>query len=403
MTQVTGKGSIIALEKGRNCRKWQLRVPVGLDPITKKYRAKTRRFKGTKTEAEQELRAFINELESGIRVDTINITFGEYSIRWLQMRIDSQEYALGTIRKEDYHIRTLNKYLTNVRLLDLERDTIRSLYIALRKEGGLNGKSLTGATVHHIASTLNHILADAVESRIILWNPCNKKDKPRIDTKEKVALSIKEAQSLTVRLNEGEPEAHCMGILLALTCGLRRGEVMGLRWSDFDQEAGVLNIRNTLPSDGKVLKEPKTKAGRRRIPLDPQTLVRLNEWRITQCIQLLELGLTQGEARPIITNAEGSFMHPQNFARWWNKNKEKFGVDVSIHQLRHTFATLLVANGVDIVTAKTLMGHSDTKTLTEIYAHSVPENVSRATELIGGILYKDEPAEGAKEEALKPA
>lgn len=392
MAQVTGNGSVIAQEKPeRTCRKWQLRVSIGRDCITKKYITKTKRFSGTKTQAEKELRAFINELESGIRTDTRTLTFHEFANAWLEERIMAGEIEEGTIRRLRYHIKTLSSHIGNVRLTELNAETITSLYIKLKNGGSLQGESLSGTTVSHMAVTLKCILEDAVNRDIVLRNPCQKVRRPRRDTKEKAALSEIEARRLIRLLIEGEPTAFKMGTLFALTCGLRCEELVGLRWCDYDKEKRTIRISHAMPCDSRQLKEPKSGAGKRTIPLSAETFKRIEEWRGVQAKYLLSIGAPPTQTTPILTTEAGGFIYSENLSRWWGKFRERNGFEgYSLHQLRHTFATLLVANGVDIVTAKTLMGHSDTKMLTELYAHVVPENVSKATELIGDILYSKE-------------
>ncbi len=392
MAKVAGKGSIIPQEKPeRTCRKWQLRVSLGRDYVTGDYITKTKRVQGTKTQAQKELREFINELESGIRTDTQNLTFGEFADNWFQEQVMAGDIELGTQRKLDYQIRTLCKHIGNVRLLDLNAETITSLYILLKNGGSLKGGSLSGTTTHNMAIALKNILSDAVRRDIILRNPCDKVKTPKLDTKEKKALSKEDARRLIGLLIDGEPDAHRIGVLLAIMCGLRREEVMGLCWGDLDESSKSIKINRCLPSDVRQIKEPKSKASKRTIPLDERTFEHLKRWKVKQGVLLLGLGLSQGSTRPIVTSEIGSFMHPENFGRWWRNWGKKNGFEgYSLHQLRHTFATLLVANNVDIITAKKLMGHSGTQMLTDIYAHSVPENVSKATEMMGGVLYGKE-------------
>lgn len=389
--KINGKGSIVQLDKTvskKKCRRWQLRVPVGKDYISNKYHTKTRRFTGTEKQAEKALSEFITELETGVRVDTKDMTFAQFSELWHKERIKSGELQRGTLRRTDYRIRSLNKYIGNVKLSDLDRKTIIDLYSELRNGGSLSGNPLSGTTLKGIAITLNQVLNEAVARDILLRNPCKTIPTPTIDTEEKEALSKDDAQLLIGLLMEDTPDAHRLAVQLGLTCGLRRGEATGLRWRDYDQEANCIRITHALSADGKELKAPKTKSGKRTIPLDVNTSKRLAEWKSIQENQLKEIGVAQTGNTHIVTSSLGGPLHPQNLTRWWERYRVKHGFDsISFHQLRHTFATLLVSNGIDIVTAKTLMGHSDTKMLTELYAHAVDENMTNATKKIGDILY----------------
>ncbi|MCL2746286.1 MAG: tyrosine-type recombinase/integrase [Coriobacteriia bacterium] len=404
-SKIAGRGSIIALEQPeRKCRRWQLRVSTGYNHLEKKYVTKTRRVTGTKTEAQKELRSFIRELESGIRTNTTELTFSEFAEGWRQERILSGEIEKGTQRNDERHIRALNKHIGNIRLLDLNAETIASLYIVLRNGGSLSGKPLSGTSARKIAITLKSILSIAVQRNVLAKDPSLGIKMPSVDTPEKEALTAGEARELVKLLTEGTPDAQRTGALLALICGLRRGEVLGLAWGDLDTEKGHITISRSLSSDSKGTKAPKTRSGKRKIPLDLRTYEHLKKWREVQAEELSKLGLQQDAKRPIITSKVGGVVLPDNFSRFFRRflkrNKLKA---ISLHQLRHTFATTLVANRIDIVTGKTLMGHSDTKLLTELYAHAVEENVSDAMQTIGGVLYGDDDKEVVKTSTAEAA
>lgn len=394
MAKVTGRGSIRPQEEGYRCRKWRLYVTLGKDPMTKERIQKSRRFEGTKREAEAELKAYINELESGIRIDSMDLTFSEYAERWLKERESTGELKKGTYRKNDQHIKALNMHIGDVKLVDITPTTIKSVYQAFREGKSASGRPLANTSIRCIAITFGAILTAAVDEEIILRNPHDKVKKPKVDTEEKKALTKDEARRLIWLLNDGDPNSHTIGALLALTCGLRRAEVLGLRWCDFDKEKRSIQVVRTLSADGREVKTTKTKAGRRTIPLDEVTAKRLEDWRVVQSTYFISIGLPQTNERYIVSSTTGGNMHPENLARWWKKYSKKNGLSgYSLHQLRHTYATLLVAQGTDIVTAKTLMGHTDTKMLTELYAHLVPENASKAADMIGNTLYADEDTE----------
>jgi len=330
-------------------------------------------------------------LESGIRTDTTELTFSVFAENWRKERILSGEIAKGTQRNDERYIRVLNKHIGNIRLLDLSAETIASLYIALRNGGSLSGKPLSGTSVRKIAITLKSILATAVRRDILQKNPADKVKIPSADTPEKEALTTSEAQEFVRCLTDGVPDAQRTGALLTLSCGLRRGEALGLVWSDCDMENGYITISRSLSSDDKGTKATKSRAGRRKIPLPPQVREHLKRWHEVQTELLSELGLPQDASRPIVTSKVGGVVLPDNFSRWWRRFVKRNNLkSVSMHQLRHTFATNLVANRIDIVTAKTLMGHSDTKMLTELYAHAVEENLNDAMKTIGEVLYDDD-------------
>lgn len=389
MAKIRGKGTIVPLEKPeRRCQKWQLRVSVGRDPVTGRYKTKTRRFEGSKTEAQMELRAFINELESGVRTDTTEMTFGAYAERWLRAREASGQVARGTLRKDRQRVSYLLPFIGDIRLLDLTADVLERAVLRLLTEGGKGGRPLSGTTVNGAFVTLKQVLDDAVRKDVLLRNPCEKVTPPRKDTAEKAALDKTRARHLACLLTDGPPDARRMGALLALCCGLRRGEVLGLRWQDVDFESRVLHVSHSLSADGRELKGPKSAAGKRAMPIGGPLLDCLRAWRGVQGRYLVSLGIMPDGGCPIVTNSEGGTIHPENYGRWWRAWADENGYpDLSFHQLRHTYATMLVAQGTDLVTAKGLMGHSDASMLTSVYAHQVDENRIQAAQGIQSELF----------------
>lgn len=391
MPRIESKGSLVALDKPeRTCRRWRMQVSLGRDYVNGGYKRISRVFRGTKGEAQKALRTYIAELESGLSLDSKNACFAEYAVAWISEREMSGEYASGTIAKNRYMLKTLLPYIGGVRMGDIDAATVSSLMIAL-KSGGKGQKPLAGTTTHDIFVMLKHIMKHAVERDVILRNPCDKVKAPKVDTEEKEALSKTDARAMVAMLTQSETSAGAVGALLALCAGLRREEVCGLTWNDFSFEDGCIRVAKALVEGDVKPKEPKSKASRRIIPLDPETLSFLSRWQSTQLFDLLAKGIRQSGETPIVSDLSGGYMNPSNLSRWFRSFAEENDLpQCGFHKLRHTFATLMVANGVDMVTAAALMGHSDTTMLAKVYAHAVPENLSNATKAIGGVLFGEE-------------
>lgn len=391
MAKIQGNGSIQPLEKPeRTCRRWRLRVNTGFDHITGKYGQKTKTFRGTKTQAQAALRDFIEDVESGMKLKRAQTPFSVYADEWLETRKLSGDISSGTLRKNTTDLKRLKQYIGNVSLNDLDAENITRALIQVKTHGGQPGAPLSGTTMNGVFRVLKQVLESARKARIIPSNPCENVQAPRKDTKEKEALSRDDARRLTALLTDGEPEPKTVGFLLALTCGLRREEVCGLCWRDFDPAAKCIRVEHAYSEDECKEVEPKTKSSKRIVPLVPETLARLNEWKSLQEFQLWILGVGQSQDTPVVSIADGGHMHPQNFARAWKRYRKRHGFgDYTLHQLRHTFATRLVASGVDIKTAATLMGHASVNMLERVYAHFVPENAERAIAALGEDLFGD--------------
>ena len=384
--EIVGKGSIEHLGTTKDgVNRWRLTVSLGRDHIDKGYKRERRVVRGSRREAERALRLFVNELESGLRADK-KLVFADFAKTWLEERRQSGNYSVNTIKKNEYMLRVLMPYLGDVRLLDIDSMTISSLFVKLRSDRG--GKPLSGTTAHDVFVMLNHMMKDAAHHRLIASNPSEVVKAPKTDTEEKEALSRDEARRMIELLSEGEPDANRTGALLALCAGLRREEVCGLRWKDFDAEAGCVRIAQAVTEHDKAPKPPKSKASVRAIPLDPDTAKRLGEWKERQKAELQDIGVEQVDSTPVVSNGVGEYMIPSNLSRWFRGfvAQNSFG-RCGLHKLRHTFGTLLVASGIDLVTVAHLMGHSDTAMVSKVYAHVVPDNVVRATKALGGVLY----------------
>lgn len=386
---ISSKGSIIPLEKPvKTCKKWKLQVYLGKDKLTGKEVKKSRRFSGTKKEANRALREFIEELEEGIVEVDKAITFGKLAEAWLKDRKSS--VRKGTYRKDKNNANNLRFYMENTRVYNINADLIIEVLGKLSSEGGRSGKPLSGATCQGIFISLNLIMKKAIKEKIVRNNPCSEVEsryRPKCDTREKDSLSLSEAQYLQGILLTGEPNSHKMGLLLALNCGLSREEFTGLTWADIDFTTHSLRVQYANTADGAELMTTKNDYRKRIIPLEASVYARLKEWKELQREKLYDQEICTGSDTPIVSNKVGEFTHPEAFGKWWRRYRKKIGLEgYTLHQLRHTYATILCASGVDIITASKLMGHCDTTMLSRIYAHMIPEYAREAANKVGSIL-----------------
>lgn len=383
-------GCIVPLEKPvKTCRKWKLQVSLGYyDPVKKCYPKKSRRFKGTKTEAKRALREFIAELESGIAPVDNDILFPALAQMWLDEREGTVSNA--TMRKNREQVRGLNFYLSTSRVCDIDLTTVRTMFSVLRAEGGRSGKPLSGTTCQGMFATLSLILDYAKYKKLLDENPCkhiDRKSRPRPDTQEKEALSVEQVKLLMQAVQDDEPTGKKMGIMLAVSCGLCREEFLALQWRDIDFDQMCVRVHRANTSDDAELVSTKNEYRSRILPIDEMELQRLSEWRELQTAKLMAKGIAVTPQTPIVSNPVGELMHPEAFAKWWRRWRNKIGLEgVGLHQLRHTYATILCASGIDIVTAFKLMGHKDATMLARVYAHMVPENARRAASTVSDIL-----------------
>lgn len=395
--KVLGEGSIVALEKPeKTCKKWQLRVAVGLDAFSDTYKVKTRRVRGSKKTARILLREFIEELEDdgAVSFDADKITLGTFAKEWLEERRTSvNPPRAGTLRNDEVSVRTIDNAIGGVRLADLNAQHIATFYRGLVSgETSLSRKPLSGASAHKKAATLQQILDVAVRRRLIPFNPCSlleKSERPKVDTPERMPLTDEDAMKLIDALYAGEPESHTIGALLAIELGCRREELLGLSWGDVDLQHGIVHIQRAYTQDELQLMPTKSKMGDRFIPIYGSPVhKRLIEWREVQSLRLEKLGMGQDNATPVVTSRVGGRIVPNNFYRWWRKYCEKCGIaPCGLHTLRHTYATALGRSKVDLKTIQKLLGDSTGAVALNIYQHYVEQNGADAMSLVSGLYH----------------
>jgi integrase len=405
--KVRGAGTIEKL-KGRNT--WRIRFNLGQDPATGKYRYSAwRTVYGNKSKAQEELARYRQELENGFKVDAEDFTFSAFADLFISQRRDLGTYSPSTIRDGEYQVRHLNRYLKDLLLRDVDSLTINRMLAQFAKDDH------SPAAVKRVYATLNQILHEAYVQDLIATNPCDKVKTPKKPKPTVNFLNDTEVSRLMVVLDDAEHEAdelgeqhrktaprrehnfekcqvrsahkraQVMAIRIGLATGARRGEVLGLVWGYVDLNRATLRIAQQMTKDG--LRKPKTERGSRVVSLDGDTVRKLAEWKHLQNEYLNQLGIEQATSTPVITNEMGGFCDPDGFSQWWRKFCKAQGFEeLKFHSLRHTQATLLIAQGVDIKTVQNRLGHTLASTTLDLYAGVIPAKDREAADLIGGIL-----------------
>ena len=403
--KVTGEGTIVQLEKDKpkgKCRRWQLRVPVGKDVRTGKYKARTRRVTGTYTEATKALRAFIDEIENNRAKRRSGTTLQECTDEFMRRREESGEFTANSNTTYRCLFKAANHHLGKADVSQITAETLEGVYAAMRKGDTLSGKPASGTYVSELHKTLRLLFRELVEDGVINENPCDQLDPPRRDTQERTAMrpsAIKRFVSELDLTSEDE-----FGYFLAVVMGLRRGEVCGLSWRDVDDELKVLSIRHSYDKFGN-LKEPKTRAGLRSLPLSG-TLCRAfaihREAQRENFKGVLSRDgkrpFRQGEDTPVIVNQWGERMNPDNFAAHWRRDRKSLDAEgLCLHELRHSYLSMLAFEGVHPKVMQELAGHADPRVTMEIYTHvnmdSKREAAAAVESALGDIFADERPAE----------
>lgn len=409
MAKVTGEGTIVQLEKDKpksKCRKWQLRVPVGLDPRTGKYRTRTRRVNDmTYTQAKKALRDFIKEIEDDEVHKRAGTTIKECAEDFMARRRASGEFTENTNVTYERFFKAINRHIGYADASQVARATLEKMYADMRAGDTLSGNPASGTYLNQLHKTLKLLFDDLMKDGIVAKNPCTEMDTPRRDTKPRRALKPETIRKFIAQLDFTE-EADT-AYFLAVSTGMRRGEVCGLSWRDVDLENRVISIRHSYDCYGN-LKEPKTKAGIRRLPMpnfvhDALSIhkeaqrARIGAYAEEQSKKPEENGgkhmrrLEQNESTPVILSAAMGRLSPNVLEAWWVRDREMFGLDGwAFHELRHSYLSALALKGVHPKIMQELAGHASSEITMEIYTHVNMDAKREAAEAVSTLL--EEPA-----------
>ena len=347
---------------------WTAIVDLPADPATGKRRQK-RVTRATRKEVQLEVARLLTASEAGF-IDAGKVTLREFMDHWLDTSAPTVKSS--TLRRyRDLNRLHLLPLLGGVRLAKLSPADVQRLY-SDRLAAGLSPTS-----VRHLHGVLHHALDDAVRWGLVGRNVTDAVDPPKRSTPEMQTWSTEQMSQVLLAAQGDDLEALWR---LALLCGLRRGEVIGLRWSDVDLTTGALSIRRTL-SRGLTSRleagEPKTAAGKRRITMPPSVVDGLKRHRIQQLEQRLALADAYNDQDLIFANPFGGPIHPNTIGRGLRRLAARAGVPaIPFHDLRHTCATMLLAEGVHPKIVQERLGHSDIAMTLNLYSH-VSEDMQR--------------------------
>lgn len=355
------------------------------DPQTGK--TKPRWIGGFRTQAEAKAaRAAAQTAQSrGTYVAPRTVTVGD----WLDTWITGHEVELKPSTAESYRAnieRYLKPRLAHERLQGLSPARLSVVFKDLYEAGGRNGKPLSPRTVEFARAVLRRALQDAVLERLIEVNPVVGTKRPRV-TKPKHQTWT--GTQLATYLATCDHRLLPLFALASAT-GMRRGEVLALRWADIDLKAGVVNVDRAVTQIGqqRTYSTPKNHE-RRQVALDPWTLMRLGAVRIQQAKDRLAWGASYAGTEDLVFTWEnGSPLLPDYVSKEFVRSQR--GVDVprlKLHELRHTHATLLLREGVGVHVVAKRLGHKDPSVTLNVYADVIPDDDGRAVEIFTRVVH----------------
>ena len=356
----------------RSPGRWELRYSLGTDPASSERRVATTTVKGTRQAAEKELRRLLRTVDTGEHVDPSRLTLRSWLVKWL----DTIRHELAPKTHERYS-EIVNNFLIpalgNLALTKLAPSHIQDAYNRWAAIGRLDGKAggLSPPTRRYIHVILKSALARAVEQQVLARNPADafKKRLPKVERKEMVTLSIEEAEHL---LESIKATRTYWPVMLALATGMRRGEILALRWKNVEFDGATVRVVQSLEQTKSGLRFKDTKTSRKRaIKLPAFAVEELRRLKREQAEELLALGVRQSGETLVCCRTDGEALQPrsvtQQFTLW--RNRVKGLPRVRFHDMRHSHATQLLADGVHPKIAQERLGHTSITTTMDLYSH----------------------------------
>lgn len=346
--------------------KWSFVIDIGRDESTGKRRQK--RFSGynTKKEAEKALAQKINELNTGQFVDAAKETIDEYLSAWLEDK--KTQVRPGTWKSYRWLVNRVVEHIGKIKLADLKPQHLQKLYNQLQT----GEKPLSARSVLHAHLIIQEALDRAIKWGMVHRNVAEAVDAPR---PKKVEMCVWDAKEVRKFLEVAKEDRYYIAFLLAITTGMRKGEILGLRWKDIDFEKNTLSVRQTFAraEKGHDFQEPKSSSGLRSIALPPGTMEALRLHKVQQAKEKLKAGSLYQDMGMVVATSHGTPVLSRNLDRTWFRLMEKAGVSrIRFHDLRHTHATLMLKNGVHPKIVSERLGHSNISITLDTYSHVLP-------------------------------
>jgi integrase len=368
-----GEGSVYEQRPGL----WAAAVDVGWIDGKRRRKYVYARSEQAAVAKRDELR---RQLSLGVDLTAPPRTVGQWLEEWLRDVKGRDGTRRSTLRRYAEVVRVhLIPGLGRVRLDKLTPRDVQRFLDGLRPR-------LAPASVVKVHGVLRVALSDAERLDLVPRNVAKAAKPPTVARSERRALTPEEAKRF---LSVVAGDRLGSAFVVALATGLRRGELLGLRWCDVDLEGRVLFVRQTLQRVGGRLAvaEPKTHRSARPVPLSGLAVRALEEQRDRQEKDRVAAGELWQETGLVFTSTVGTALEPRNLNRRFQELRRRAGLDwLRLHDLRHAFATFLLDQGEDLRTVMELLGHSTIRLTADTYGHVLPRRARVAAETIDRLL-----------------
>ncbi len=371
-----GEGNIRKRKDGR----WEGRYTAGINPENGKQIFKNVLGK-TQAEVKEKLKKALADSQRLDLAKQGKYTVGTWMDVWfenvakIKVRPSSHQTYKGYI---DNHIKP---NIGNIPLEKLTTMELQKFYRKLLTKGRVERiestdqpKGLSAKTVRNINQVISSAMDFAIAQKIISENPCKAVALPKLEHKEMQTIPAEQLQAF---LTEAKATGVYEMYYIELATGLRRGELLGLKWEDIDMKQGIIRVRRQVARiDGKIVEAPlKTKNSYRTVTISPQA------------IEVLKQQKAKTNDQYVFPSPNGGPISPDSVNNMLKRVLERAGIPkVRFHDLRHTFATLALQNGVDIKTVSGMLGHFSAGFTLDTYAHVTTAAQKEAAQTMENLL-----------------
>ncbi len=354
-------GSIRRRSKGS----WELCIDRGRDAQGRRIR-KFVNVRGKRADADKRLRELLQAVDRGLPINLEKATVGEWMESWLTQKAPPNARQKTFERYRSIVRNHVSPKLGQVPLIKLTPAAIQEL------EANLSASGMAPAGVELVHRVISAACKYAVKMDVLWRNPAQAVTPPKVEQKEIKPPEIPGVKRI-LELAEQDGEPFFPAMHLTAFTGMRRGEVLGLRWSDVDLEKGALSVVQTLGrslDQGLIFEGPKSKGGRRAIDLDSRTIAVLRAHRVRQLEHRLKAGGAFEDQGLVFCDALGNPLNPMALTRAFQRHAKRVGLTkVRLHDLRHFHASVMFQQGESPVLVSKRLGHSSVSITMDVYSH----------------------------------
>jgi len=360
---------------------YSIKIGVGRDAATGKYKYQWVTVRGTRKDAEKRLAELLHQLDNGTFIKPGKITVREYLEKWLSDYAKPNLSPRGFERYQGIIAKHLIPDFGNIILTQLRPEHLQEHYTAKLNDG------LSAGTVRYHHAVIHRALQTAVKWGLVARNVADGVDVPRIHRNE---MQTWDEDDISRFLEVAKDSPYYALFHTALFTGMRRSELLALRWQDIDFVFSQIYVNRSLHhlKDGSyIFTEPKSAKSRRTIALSPSAILTLKEHKDKQALERAMLGMPLKDNDLVFSDLEGKPLRPNTITRAWRTLATRAEVKpIRFHDARHSHASILLKQGIHPKIVQERLGHASIQMTLDTYSHVAPGLQQAAAESFDRLL-----------------